>query len=66
MIGDVIREAREAAGLSQRELADRMGMAQPNLVPLERGRKSPTVRTLEKMADALGCDLVISFQPPRV
>jgi transcriptional regulator with XRE-family HTH domain len=61
MIGDVIRDMRQLAGLSQRELAVRSGVAQPGLSQLERGQRSPTVRTLERIARALGCDLVIGF-----
>ena len=37
----ILREARRSAGLSQRELARRSGIAQPVLSRIERGRASP-------------------------
>ena len=49
----VIR-ARTAAGLSQQELAERMGTTQPFVARLESGRNLPSLRTLLKVAKATG------------
>ena len=47
-------KAREKAGLSQTELAKRIGTKQPALSRLEKGGfKKATVETLKKIADAL-------------
>lgn len=56
-----IVEARIAAGLSQKELADRCGMKAANLCRLENGNGNPSVATLAKIAHGLGKKLQISF-----
>lgn len=48
-----IKQARLAAGLTQRQLADKMGVKQPFIARLERPDAYPTVRTLQKIAKAL-------------
>jgi ribosome-binding protein aMBF1 (putative translation factor) len=56
-------KAREKAGLSQTELAKRIGTKQPALSRLEKGGfKKATVETLKKIADALDARLVIKLQ----
>ncbi len=58
--------AREKAGLTQEELAKRIGTKQPALSRLERGAfKKATVETLKKIADALDSKLVIKLQTKR-
>ena len=47
-VGEKIRDARERAGLSQRELATRMGTSQATVVRLEAGSGSVTLTTLRK------------------
>lgn len=56
-----IVEARLAAGLSQKELAERCGMKASNLCRLENGNGNPSVATLAKVAHGLGKTLRISF-----
>ena len=48
-----VREAREAAGLTQAELSQQSGLPQSHISRLEQGKHSPTARTLEKIATAL-------------
>lgn len=48
-----IREAREAAGLTQAELSLQSGLPQSHISRLEQGKHSPTAKTLEKIATAL-------------
>lgn len=56
-------KAREQAGITQAELAERIGTKQPALSRLERGGfKKATVETLKKIADALDARLVIKLQ----
>lgn len=53
-----LRRLRYAAGLTQQELADRIGWKQPNIAALERdAAPNPTFDKLEKLAEALGTDL---------
>jgi len=59
-------EAREKTGISQTELASRIGTKQPALSRLERGAyKKASMETLHKIADALGFDLVVSLAPKK-
>lgn len=52
--GLAIKELRKAAGISQRELAERSGIAKQAITNIERGATLPTLRTLEKLAITLG------------
>jgi predicted transcriptional regulator len=49
--------------MSQTVLAQRSGMSQPSIARLEKGQVSPTVITLDRIARALGADLVVDFEP---
>ena len=53
-IGDVLREKREKLAISQEEVAARAGVDRTYISILERGLKSPTVDTLDKICAALG------------
>lgn len=53
--------ARQAAGLSQEELASRAGTSRPTLSAYEHGRKSPTLRTVARLLAVAGFEL--SAQP---
>jgi ribosome-binding protein aMBF1 (putative translation factor) len=55
--------ARARAGLSQAELAKRMGTSQAAVARMEGGRQPPSYRTLLRLADATGSRLRISFLP---
>jgi ribosome-binding protein aMBF1 (putative translation factor) len=60
---DSMIKAREEAGLTQEELARKIGTKQPALSRLETGGfKKATVETLNKIAAALDSRLVIKFQ----
>lgn len=53
--GPILRQFRQERGLSQEELAERMGMAShAHLSRLESGHKQPTVEMLFRAADAFG------------
>jgi transcriptional regulator with XRE-family HTH domain len=61
--GGLITEARTRAGLTQQQLADRSGMAQPAIARLERGHVSPTFTTVERLVAASGFALRIDLLP---
>jgi ribosome-binding protein aMBF1 (putative translation factor) len=63
LIGQAIRERRLALGLSQTEVAARAGMTQPALSRLEAGGTVPTIPVLERIAVALGTELIVTFGP---
>ena len=56
-------EARTRAKLTQAELAERMETTQSVVARLESGRNRPSTRTLERIAQATGTRLRISFDP---
>jgi ribosome-binding protein aMBF1 (putative translation factor) len=60
-LGRMVRELREARGLSQRELAERMGTTQSVVGRLEAGGSRPTIVTLDRVAHALGLQLEVRF-----
>ncbi|MFZ5763253.1 MAG: helix-turn-helix domain-containing protein [Thermodesulfobacteriota bacterium] len=56
---DEFLKARAAAGITQAEVAERIGTTQSAVARLEsgRGKHSPSLATLQKYAHALGCRL---------
>jgi len=64
---DELLKARKQAGLTQAEIAERMGTKAPAVARLESGggsdRHSPSLGTLRRYADAVGCDLVVRLVP---
>ena len=64
MVTTMLREAREATGMSQRELAKRRGVSQQRVALLERDA-NPSVDTLERVAKALGMRLEINLRPKK-
>lgn len=62
-LASAVMEVRNRAGLTQAELARKMGTTQPVVARLESGRSRPSMRTLERLAEATGSRLLISFEP---
>jgi transcriptional regulator with XRE-family HTH domain len=59
----LVREMRQAAGLSQRALAHRASTSQPAIVRYERGSATPSWETLQRIALACGRRLRINSEP---
>ena len=55
-------KSRKAAGMTQKELAERMGTAQANISRFESGNYNPTLAFLQKMARSLGKTLKITME----
>ena len=64
-VGEKVRDAREAAGISQCELAARMSTSQAAVARLEAGGTSATLTTLQKAVAALGLELAVDLAPAR-
>jgi len=62
-LAKAVLQARNRVGLTQAELARKMGTTQPVLARLEGGRARPSMRTLERLARATGTRLLIRFEP---
>ncbi len=60
-VGGEIKRLREGLDWSQPQLAVRAGVAVSAVSQIENGRRSPNVGTLEKIADALGVEVVDLF-----
>ena len=54
--GARLRALRNAAGMTQQQLADKLEMRATNITRLENGGRSPTWETVIKIADALGVE----------
>lgn len=59
----LLRQAREAAGISQAQLAIRGGTSQAAISRLEGGRQEPTVARLRELLLVCGFDLDMSLKP---
>ncbi len=59
-------ELRKAAGLSQNQLADKLGVPQSNISFWEQWEKPPRGEVLPKLAEALGVsmDELLNFKAP--
>lgn len=55
-VGGAIRAARVEAGMSMRTLASRCGVSQPFISAVERGRSTPSISTLYRLAEELDTD----------
>ena len=58
-----IIEARKRSGLTQKELSERTGIAQSDISKLEHGNANPSIRTLQRLASAMGMILSLEFLP---
>ena len=58
-----ILNARKASGLTQKDLAEKTGIAQGDISKLENGSANPSLRTLQRLADGMGMKLKIEFVP---
>jgi ribosome-binding protein aMBF1 (putative translation factor) len=63
VLASAVMDVRNRAGLTQEELARKMGTTQPVVARLESGRSRPSMRTLERLANATGSRLLISIEP---
>ena len=52
-----IARARKAAGLTQQELADRLGVIQQQVAKWEAAGANPQTKTLKRIAEALECSI---------
>lgn len=61
IIADIIIGKRLEKGMSQSELANKIGTKQSAVSRLESGNYNPSIKLLEKVAKALGFKLTVSF-----
>lgn len=63
-LGKTVREMREQRGWTQAHLAEVVGMTQPAVARFESGGTVPTMPVLERLARALGAELVVRLDAP--
>ncbi|CAN7422848.1 helix-turn-helix transcriptional regulator [Microbacterium sp. LjRoot45] len=63
-VTNVIRPLREGAGLTQADLAGRIGVTRQTLIAIEQGRYSPTLELAFQIAHVLGVRLDDVFHYP--
>jgi len=64
-LSEQVRAARERAGITQAELAARIGSTQPAIARLEAGGVTPNLATLRRIASALSLELVVQLRARR-
>lgn len=52
-VGSKIKETRQKMGITQKELAHRLGTSPQNLAQYENGKRNPKLETIKKIATAL-------------
>ncbi len=60
--GQAVKEFRERLKISQEELSFRAGLHRTYVSQLERGLKSPSLRTVQQIADAFHVDILKLLQ----
>ena len=55
-IGQRIRRERHSRGMTQRVLAEKVGVGVPHISKVEAGRENPSDELLRKIADVYDCD----------
>ncbi|WP_460796431.1 helix-turn-helix transcriptional regulator [Microbacterium sp. GXF0217] len=63
-VTNTIRARREQAGMTQAELATRVGVTRQTLIAIEQGKYSPTLELAFQIARAFGAGLDEIFQYP--
>ena len=58
-----IKEALKKRGLTQNELAERLGINRVSLSRLLSDKNDMRISTIKKIADAIGCDVAELFKP---
>jgi len=62
-IVQAIIDARKKTGLTQKQLADKTGIAQGDISRIEKGEANPSLRTLKRLASGMDMKLHLQFKP---
>ena len=64
MLKDRIKQARLYRGMTQKEIAGKMGITPPSYNQYETGKRTPKIETLQRIADALDLHLLFIHNEP--
>jgi len=56
-------EARTSQNLTQKQLAEKTGIAQTEISRLENGTRNPSIKLLQRLAEGMGMVLDVQFRP---
>ena len=65
-LGAAVAQRRRSLGLTQEDLASRIGMTRASLASIETGRQSVLLHQVYELADALGLDGIQALAPDKV
>lgn len=65
-VREALIRARKAAGLTQQEVADLIGMDRASYAHIERGTRNPSYEVMTRLADLLGGSMDALFLPTDV
>ena len=60
--GGLIKERRTVLGLTQQDLSDYTGLSLRIIKSVESEKGNPSLKTLEKIADVLGLEIIIKVK----
>jgi len=63
LLGQILRDARRQAGVTQSQLSIRTGIAAPSLSRIENGRESPSFERFAVCLEALGFEPTVELRP---
>lgn len=63
-VGVMLQAAREAAGMTQQQVAERLGTQKSAISRIENHAADMRLSTLQRYAEAVGCRLVLELAPP--
>lgn len=61
-VGENIRKARKDRGLTQKAMADKMGISQQIISQIEKGRHNVSILTIKRIARVLGKDVEVTLR----
>lgn len=60
---NIVQNLRRQVGITQRELAEMGGTSQSTIAAYETGAKSPTLRTVENLAQSQNLEMLVTYMP---
>ena len=64
--GELIKRARQNSKMTQKELAEKVGVSYQMIQAWENNRRNPKVQTMKKIASALGISAWVDLYPPEL
>lgn len=62
---NAILDARKAANITQKQLAEKTGIAQSDISKIENGNANPSLKTIERIASGMGMTVRVEFVPAK-